>query len=113
MKRTPWYGRVWAKHWSRLALAVLLCGSMLGASIRPTLATSDQPAWANPSVTAMRRISSIGSAQNTPNFLNNLDCTLTTYRLVGSSTMQTGCFTPTAFGLLDSDSDTAIFNGSD
>jgi len=85
----------------------------MSGELRSTLAVSDQPAWANPSVTALQRVSAIGSAQNTPNFLSNLDCTLTTYRLVGSSTMQTGCFTPTAFGLLDSDSDVVIFNGTD
>lgn len=61
----------------------------------------------------IKRVSSVDSAQSEPNFLNNLDCSLVTYRLVAGSTMQTGCFTETAFGLLDSDTDTAIFNGTD
>jgi hypothetical protein len=72
-----------------------------------------QPAWAAPGAMAVRRASAVDSAQNQPNFLDNLDCNLVTYRIVATSTMQTGCFTETAFGLFDSDSETVIFNGTD
>ncbi len=72
-----------------------------------------EPAWAAPTAKALRRVSPISSAQHEPNFLNNLGCSLIDYRNVGGSEMKTGCFTPTAFGLLDSDSSTVIFNGTD
>ncbi len=71
------------------------------------------PAWANPGATAVKRLSAIDPVQHQPNFLSNLDCSSMTYRMVGSSTMQTGCFTPTAFGMLDSSNETVIFNGTD
>lgn len=75
--------------------------------------TSVAPAWAAPQAMAMRRVSQTTGSQAEPVLFNNLDCTTLTYRLVASSTMQTGCFTDTAFGLMDSDSDTVIFNGTD
>ncbi len=71
------------------------------------------PAWASPSAMALKRVSNVSDIQHQPNFLNNLDCNLLTYRLAASSIMQTGCFSPTAFGLLDSDHGMAIFNGTD
>jgi hypothetical protein len=61
----------------------------------------------------MRRVGVLETSQNQPNFLSNLDCTSMTYRTVSSHIMQTGCFTPTAFGLFDSDSNVVIFNGTD
>lgn len=97
-------------------LVTVLLLSMPGMSLLhaiKTADTSDQPAWANPSATALKQISPIASAQHRSNFMSNLDCTALTYRLEGSSTMQTGCFTPTAFGMLDGDSETVIFNGTD
>ena len=62
---------------------------------------------------AVRQVGDIGSAQNEPVFLSNTDCDLITYRVPNSSTMQTGCFSATAFGLMDSDTDVVIFNGTD
>lgn len=97
-----------------LLSAILLGAWLLGVVL--TRAAGDEavaPAWANPSVMALRRVSAVDSAQHESNFLNNLDCTLMTYRLAAGNTMQTGCFTETSFGLVDSDSDTVIFNGTD
>jgi lysophospholipase L1-like esterase len=72
-----------------------------------------RPAWANPNAMAIKRISAIDPVQHQPTLLSNMDCTSLTYRTVNSNTMQTGCFTPTAFGMLDSDSENVIFNGTD
>lgn len=74
---------------------------------------SDPPEWAAPNAMAIRRVSPVTSAQSEPNFLDNLDCSLVTYRLAATSTMQTGCFTEAAFGLIDSDNGIVIFNGTD
>lgn len=95
--------------------ALLLCAGLFGAVLAHA-ANGDvaaAPAWANPSVMALRHVGPVTSAQHEPNFLNNLDCDLMDYRLTADSVMRTGCFTPTAFGLLDSDSDTVIFGGTD
>ncbi|HET7060368.1 MAG TPA: SGNH/GDSL hydrolase family protein [Candidatus Saccharimonadales bacterium] len=72
-----------------------------------------QPQWASPSAVAIKRVSEVNSMQNQSHLFSNLDCTALTYRLAGSQTRQTGCFTPTAFGMLDSDSENVIFNGTD
>lgn len=71
------------------------------------------PGWASPKSMAIRRVSSSTGAQATPVLFNNIDCTSVTYRLVASSTMRAGCFTETAFGMLDSDDYSVIFNGTD
>jgi lysophospholipase L1-like esterase len=92
-----------------LVFTGMLCMIFAGASSNETT----EPAWAAPTAKALRRVSPIASAQHEPNFLNNLDCSLIDYRNVSGSEMKTGCFTPTAFGLLDSDSGTVIFNGTD
>ncbi len=96
--------------WLILALGLLNIAShvVLAADSAPS-----GPLWSRPTATALKRIAPQESAQNEPNFLNNLDCSLMTYRQVGSGTMQSGCFTATAFGWLDSDSETVIFNGTD
>ncbi len=71
------------------------------------------PMWATPSAMAVKRVSDIPDGQHQPGFLSNLDCTKLTYRQAGGNDMRTGCFTPTAFGMLDSDSEQVIFNGAD
>lgn len=71
------------------------------------------PMWAAPSAMAVKRVSDVPGERHQPDSLSNLDCTELTYRLVGDRDMRTGCFTPTAFGMLDSDNDTVIFNGTD
>lgn len=105
--------------WFIKQLLYLLVATVLAAGLLSVILAQAQgngssgPAWAAPTAMAIRRASSVANAQSTPNFLDNLDCSLVTYRLVGSGTMQTGCFTETVFGLMDSDSDTVIFNGTD
>jgi hypothetical protein len=113
MKQTifSWW---FAKRLVYLIVATVLFAYILSSVlVRATASNNDQPVWARPSAMTVRRVSFLNSAQSEPTFLNNLDCTLVTYRLVAGSTMQTGCFTETAFGLLDSDSDVVIFNGTD
>lgn len=95
-----------------LMVAALLL-SMPGLPPIHATKAANKLAWASPDATALKRVGPIGGVQNQPGFLSNLDCVSMTYRMVGSSTMQTGCFTPTAFGMLDSSSDTVIFNGTD
>ncbi|HZL07960.1 MAG TPA: SGNH/GDSL hydrolase family protein [Candidatus Dormibacteraeota bacterium] len=69
--------------------------------------------WASPNSMALKRVGDVDSAQREPNFLSNLDCSLMEYRLPGNTTMQTGCFGATAFGLVDVDRGVAVFNGTD
>jgi hypothetical protein len=92
-----------------LGLAVLFVSIITGA----TSASSTTPAWVTPSVMAIKRVSARPTQQHQPNALPNLDCTLLTYRTTIDSTMQTGCFTPTAFGMMDSGKNLVIFNGTD
>jgi hypothetical protein len=68
---------------------------------------------ATPPDPTVRRVSGISDTQNQPVFLGNLDCTSLTYHLTDSTNMQSGCFTSTAFGMLDGDSETVIYNGTD
>ncbi|HTB48969.1 MAG TPA: SGNH/GDSL hydrolase family protein, partial [Verrucomicrobiae bacterium] len=101
-------------YWSALALilACIIVGTSLTHAVNGNT-TGTTPDWGGPNAITLRKVSPLGNMQDEPNLLSNLDCSPMTYRLVASSTMQTGCFTPTAFGLLDSDNDTVIFNGTD
>lgn len=90
-----------------------IIGMVASIDLGAVVSDETRPNWSAPTNTALKKSGSIGAAQQEPNFLNNLDCELLSYRVVASSAMQTGCFTPTAFGLLDSDSDMVIFNGTD
>lgn len=76
-------------------------------------ALDNGPRWASPAAMALKRVGDVPSAPHQPGLFSNLDCTALTYRMVGEGTMRNGCFTPTAFGMLDTDSETAIFNGTD
>jgi lysophospholipase L1-like esterase len=76
-------------------------------------ASDDSPAWTSPGVTAIKRVSDLPATPDQPNYLSNLDCTSLSYRMVGQNNVQSGCFTPTAFGLFDSDDRVVIFNGTD
>ncbi|MEO7364219.1 MAG: SGNH/GDSL hydrolase family protein, partial [Candidatus Saccharimonadales bacterium] len=98
-----------------LILLVVLTAGVYG-SLRQLSATDGSvaaPNWAAPSIMALKRIASVSPHQNEPVYLSNLDCTLVEYRLVSDTTMRSGCFTPTAFGQIDADSDIVIFNGTD
>lgn len=75
--------------------------------------TEQEPAWAKPSAKTIKRVAAVPNAQHDFNLLNNMDCQLITYRLVNSSDMRSGCFTPTAFGLMDISGSIVIFNGTD
>lgn len=77
------------------------------------VAANGRASWASPGAMAVKRVSNISKERHEPVLFNNLDCVSLTYRLVGTSEMRTGCFTRTAFGELDSDSETVIFNGTD
>jgi hypothetical protein len=106
--------RQWLTTYLLGLAGLLICCGLYGMAITGVASgETSHPQWANPPATALRRVSPIDTSQHEPNFLNNLDCTLVTYRAGGSTTMRTGCFTETAFGLIDSDSDTVLFNGTD
>ncbi|MGC1177316.1 MAG: SGNH/GDSL hydrolase family protein, partial [Candidatus Saccharimonadales bacterium] len=113
MEKIRLFGR---RFWCLVAVAVICLSLVISVMVARAATGGGQtlaPAWANPEATALRRVSDVASAQNEPNFFNNMDCSLQTFRLVNSNDMQTRCFTPAAFGTMDSDSNTAIFNGTD
>lgn len=107
------FSRWFLKRLACLAVAAVLFACGLSAVLTHAVTSDGAPAWSMPNAMAMRQVSPTTGAQSEPTFLDNLDCSALTYRLAGSSTMQTGCFTDTAFGLMDSDSDTVIFTGTD
>lgn len=98
---------------SFIVLLLVFSGVFTGLRVRAVGSSQAESAWASPNVMALKRIANVSGHQQEPIAISNLDCTLETYRLTSSSTMQTGCFTDTAFGQLDADSDVAIFNGTD
>ncbi|HVI60527.1 MAG TPA: hypothetical protein VM535_00005, partial [Candidatus Saccharimonadales bacterium] len=107
--------KLWRRAVYRLACLLVLAVLMLSA-LGPAVGraeTATGPAWAKPTAMAMQRLGPADSGQSQPVLLQNVSCTVLTYRLVNSATMRTGCFTPTAFGLMDSDSGAVIFNGTD
>lgn len=101
---------------SVLALGTVLFTCLLGAVMTHAegdRAGSSGPAWATPGPRAMRKVGGLGAAGSAPVLFSNLDCTPTSYRTPGVSSMLEGCFTQTAFGLFDSDHYKVIFNGTD
>lgn len=108
----PWTWIV--KRLLYLVVAAVLFGCLLSlvmAGARPS--EINGPAWAAPTAMTLRQVSTTTGAQNEPNFLDNLDCSLVSYRLVSSGTMENGCFSNSAFGLMDSSASRVIFNGTD
>lgn len=106
--------RWFAKRLAYLVGATVLFACLLGGVM--SSAAGDEaagPAWAGPSVMAARKVGALPAKPVTPFFFYNLDCTSITYRMVGGSDMRDGCFTETAFGMMDSDADVVIFNGTD
>lgn len=95
-------------------LVLILCVSIGAKTWAGSTSTPvEQVGWSAPSAKTLKRISSIASDQHEPSYFQNLSCNLISYRTPSSSTMQNGCFTETAYGLFDSDTDTVIFNGTD
>lgn len=99
----------------RVLLCALACVLLVGAQgvLIAVARSNDSADWANPSGTALQRVSDVNPAQHEPLLLNNVDCSLLTYHTPSDDTMRSGCFTPTAFGLLDNDSDMLIPTGTD
>ncbi len=93
-----------------IVLLMPLLSSLLTDANNPD---TSEPAWSSGTIKAIKRVSSQIGAQHEPMYLSNLDCNLLDYRMVGSGTMQTGCFSETAYGLFDSDSGKVIFTGTD
>src|SRR5436305_482554 len=94
---TRWW---WLKRMAYLLVATLLLIGILSLIFAEAAGPeADAPAWTNPRTMVVRRVSDIGNSQNAPNFLSNLDCVPLTYRMVGSSNRQNGCFTQTGMGL--------------
>lgn len=96
------------------ALTLALSALFVGVLTEVNNASADaNPGWAEPGVTALKRVGNLNPVQHEPTFVRSLDCTLLTYRQVGSSAMQSGCFVNTAMGLYDMSSRMMIFNGTD
>lgn len=101
-------------HMRRVLCLLLILGLCAGSASWVSAVTNNGPSsWVNPAEMALKRVGSIPEAQQAPIAFDNLDCQLVTYRLVNSSEMRSGCFTSTAFGMMDSNSDAVIFNGTD
>jgi hypothetical protein len=100
-----------------LALTVLLFLALIGplgsVLTRAASETNNPPAWSAPTAKALKKVSPIWPSQHEPNFLNNTDCQLMSYRLVNDDATQTSCFTDTAYGMFSPESNLGIFNGSD
>lgn len=75
--------------------------------------TNTSDAWSHPSAKTIVRIGPAPDIPEQPNFLNNLDCAEIQYRDTVSGQLAAGCFTDTAFGMIDTDSGLVIFNGTD
>ena len=107
------FGRAWPIFFTTsfvgLAWALAILSGVGGAE----LANSENPQWSIPQAMTIRKVSPVTGSQSQPNTFSNMDCQSLTYRTPSDPTMVTGCFTQTAYGLLDTDSGMAIFNGTD
>jgi lysophospholipase L1-like esterase len=101
------------RYFRSLMLCLLAAALILLAGRAPVTQAADSTAWVEPPAISIKKISTATGSQSQPLFMSNLDCTLLSYRLVNDSTMRNGCFSPAAFGLVDTDSGHLIFNGTD
>lgn len=103
-----------AKRLICLGVATTVFGCLLSIVLTYADGTDGSPsAWVKPANMTMLHIGAATDAPSAPTFLYNLDCTTVSYRMVDGADMKTGCFTATAFGMLDSDDGVIIFNGTD
>lgn len=104
----------WLQRLLYLAIAALLFGGYLSIVMAGAqTANGAEPAWVMPAAITLQRAGDLSSIPQEPGFLDNLNCTYLTYRLVNSDTMQTGCFTGSAFGLMEGASSRVIFGSTD
>jgi hypothetical protein len=102
------------KRLAYLLTATFMFACLLSAVLVRAAGSVDMPpAWQAPTAMALKRVGAIDSAQHEPNFLSNLSCGQMSYRRPNSSTMETGCFQQTAFGMMDIDNGVVVFNGTD
>jgi len=93
-----------------LVIIITICLRLVAVSMGAPGTDSN---WTSPSATTVQKVGVAPDIPEQPNLYPNLDCTTLTYRFVNDSTLQTGCFMPTAFGLMDPDQQIVIFNGTD
>ncbi|MEI8338549.1 MAG: SGNH/GDSL hydrolase family protein [bacterium] len=101
----------WAVSTFMALLSLVLL--FLVASKISALSLGSASNWAAPQTMTVKKISSQIGPQHEPYYFENLDCTLVEYRQAATSNKKTGCFIETAYGLIDTDTYTVIFNGSD
>lgn len=105
------------KVFFRLQTIVLLAVLFLAYGVHAFAAagpeTASEPGWTAPSAMAVKRLGPISSAQHEPSYLENLDCVLVDYRMVGTNDARRGCFTMTSYGLYDMDTQVIIYTGTD
>lgn len=101
-----------SSNWCLAFLAVVICilciQTIVNAQVQD-LASN----WLNPQNATLKQTTSQTGPQNEPYFFENLDCYLVDYRQSATNTTKTGCFTNTDYGMVDTDSYTVIFNGTD
>ncbi len=104
----------------RLSVSTIICCLLLVALLPvvtprsvqgSALYTAPDIAWAHPTQPTLHNLGRVANAEQ----LRSYDCTPLSYRLIDdlSKTMHTGCFVPSALGLIDPDQSVAIFNGTD
>ena len=98
--------------WILVILFLFICLFLLQKVIKVN-AQDPVANWINPQSITLKQITPQSGPQNEPYFFENLDCSLIDYRQAATSNMKTGCFTNTDYGMVDTDSYTVIFNGTD
>ena len=99
-------------RWLLCSLAVLglLASNTL---VRAITSAQGSSSWTNPTAKTLLRIGPATDITQQSNFQANIDCSVLTYRQVAETTMRTGCFMSTAYGLVDIDQSKIIFSGTD
>lgn len=94
-------------------VCLIMCGAAWSRALGVTGEQGSEPAWTSPAARTLRLVGPAPDTPDQPDFQDNLDCSEITYHLTGDPAMQSGCFMPTAYGLVSPDNDFVIFNGTD
>lgn len=98
---------------------VYLCGAVLvffwlsWQVFTNALGSPQAVRWSDPTSMTLKKVSELPTTQSPPITFPNIKCNQVSYRLNGESNMRSGCYSDSAYGMFDPDSQLMIFNGSD
>lgn len=91
---------------------MLITMTIVVRAMPPASGDNSTSSWTSPTAMALKLVGPASDSLSQAAFESNITCTTLTYRRPYDSTIRSGCFVPTAFGMFDTNTSDTIFNGS-